>query len=308
MADSTSEEWKTFLKAVDSLSAANEDVETAAVFLTSLKPIRTADHLEGQDASDLLAGSGAPHNFGPKGLLRRAVRAADAAGAAKRRRTATPPDAGSASAAQNPGGSAQTLAQAIAPTGPKVNVQKLQTDTNAAAAADPVRKPFTYIDLTKDECLPIWMNPEDIGGKVFGTANDWFGGADPDTNQLTQLASALKAAASSTRRFHRMSQWCPTFRKFAIAAVGTGQWTMGQAWMHEETVLKLAETERVLSNQPMTAAVYEDMARKAWHQRAERGDPLWILEDEVKKVNEGILATARARIRVVLQPNSGPRG
>ena len=152
------------------------------------------------------------------------------------------------------------------------------------------------------------MNPEDIGGKVFGTANDWFGGADPDTNQLTQLASALKAAAPSTRRFHRMSQWCPTFRKFAIAAVGTGQWTMGQAWMHEETVLKLAETERVLSNQPMTAAVYEDMARKAWHQRAERGDPLWILEDEVKKVNEGILATARARIRVVLQPNSGPRG
>ena len=124
MADSTSEEWKTFLKAVDSLSAANEDVETAAVFLTSLKPIRTADHLEGQDASDLLAGSGAPHNFGPKGLLRRAVRAADAAGAAKRRRTATPPDAGSASAAQNPGGSAQTLAQAIAPTGPKVNVQE----------------------------------------------------------------------------------------------------------------------------------------------------------------------------------------
>ena len=82
----TADQWSSYLTSVDSLAAANEDVENVAKFLHSISGIRNAGQLDGIEATELLAESGAPAGVGPRGLVRRAVRAAAQAAEVKRRR------------------------------------------------------------------------------------------------------------------------------------------------------------------------------------------------------------------------------
>ena len=42
----------------------------------------------------------------------------------------------------------------------------LDSETTAAAACNPPRKPFAYIDLTSKDVLPMWIAPDAVGGRA----------------------------------------------------------------------------------------------------------------------------------------------
>ena len=112
------EQWKAFLASVDSLAAAEADLQTVATFLHGFDSIKNAGHLDGVEAGELLAETGAPSAIGPKGLLRRAIRAAAQAADVKRRKTlaavAAPAGSSQAIVAAQPGDGQSALALASA--------------------------------------------------------------------------------------------------------------------------------------------------------------------------------------------------
>ena len=83
----SADEWKAHLNQVDTLAAAAGDVEEVSRFMVAkAEELPNPAHLEGCDAGDILALDGAPTGMGQKALIRRAVRAADAAADIKRRK------------------------------------------------------------------------------------------------------------------------------------------------------------------------------------------------------------------------------
>ena len=82
--------WKQYLAAVDSLAASEEELGAVSKFFEAVTFLGDPSHLEGQEPTEVLALPGTPQGLGAKGLIRRAIRAADAAGVAKRLKPPAP--------------------------------------------------------------------------------------------------------------------------------------------------------------------------------------------------------------------------
>ena len=174
-AEWTVPQWTSYLSSVDTLTAATADVEEGSKFLHSLASVRNAGYLDGK--------TGAPTALGPRGILRRAVRASAQAAEVQRRRvlavtsgsSGVPQPSGLvATASPGDGQSALALTSAIIATSAKivdlaakfqaahmgdlhwplipVPVQKfwhlLATDTTAARVESLARTLFLHVGLT----------------------------------------------------------------------------------------------------------------------------------------------------------------
>ncbi len=136
--------------------------------------------------------------------------------------------------------------------------QVLLSDVEVAAAQG--RTPFTYIDLTSRETIPLWLPQDAIGGKsVLGS--DWAVDPSASSNPLSQLGQALQSASAGTRFFRSFTQWLAAWNKYSAVAVATKQLT----WTHVHTYLamtvEMMEHQRLLGESLFLPILYDDLFR-----------------------------------------------
>jgi len=343
-------EWIQFLSVVDEAQADPDDVKAVAEFFVTLKSVKQSMHLEGMLDSELLGSQGAPADIGARGLVRRAIKVAESAAQAKRHKGSA--STASSSGGQLAGmqfqlaamgrgvgdaNSALALASAMqASQVPSVDIQKmlrdkgldglpyhcqalhglwqlLAADTAKARAAQPVRTPFLYVDLTSLDCLPLWITPEAVGGKATpGVEQEWAGALEGATSSMiSQLAQALRSTSPTTKQFRSMVQWTGAYQRYWPTAVCTGHLTLVQAMCHLDTVLRVSEEEKCRGGYSLVGIVYDELVRKDWARRAERGDPEFDLNKLTGVIDERQLAAARQRLQPVvraLEAASGGQG
>ena len=95
--------------------------------------------------------------------------------------------------------------------------QILHADTEAAKLEDPVRLPFTYLNLPAARMLPGWLPEDSTSGR--GHDDEVYTGLDP----VSRLGSAMEKATGKRRFFRRTSQWTITMLRVGAALVGCGQ-------------------------------------------------------------------------------------
>ena len=96
--------------------------------------------------------------------------------------------------------------------------QLLSAANKSAQEAVPVRKAYTYVDLTHKDVLPLWMGSEAVGGH---TPRPGEFDLDPnaDTASLGALGKAFKGALEKPRYFRNMVQWSAVTDDVAHGAV-----------------------------------------------------------------------------------------
>jgi len=339
-------EWTQWLQGVDEVPPAADVIESVATFLEA-SPLRSFVSLDGMPEADILGLQGAPTDVMEKAFVRRAAKMAVIVAEANRNRASVGTGTGAATsqalamqaqAAGGGGASAMALAQVL--SGAKqADVQALLrgaglddlphhiqaeqslwqvlwSATEAGRASQPPATPFVYVDLTSRACLPIWLLPEAIGGKLtLPGEQEWVPQQEGSSSTLTQLSQALKGAVGGPRFFRTLAQWVAAFQRYATTAVATGQlnWTLVSC--HIDVVMSVAEQVRPLT--PLTAILYDDMVRKNWAYRAERRDPSLKLCEVMSVIDKTVLEAAKQRIEATLKAagvteplelSSGPGG
>ena len=314
------EQWKSHLMLVDEVPAAEAVIAPAADFLSALGA-SCPSGLDGLEEKELWDVEGAPTNPMVRALLRRACRGEAARAALRSQSLQVRVPAGS----DGPSVGALGVAEVLAPAKkPIVNVgelldkaglgqlpfhlqpdvavfQTMWTETAAARAAVPPRAALTYVDLTSKDVLPLWLTPEAIGGKSGFLGEDEALDGDAKTMNLNMLAQALKSATASPRFFRSVSQWSATFLRFGSVAVATQQWEWSDVITHHDTIAQVADQERGNGMGSLIAVLYDDLVRKSWSMRVDRGDSTFKLAEAVTEVDKPIMAAARARFDQVLK-------
>ena len=173
--------------------------------------------------------------------------------------------------------------------------QLLAAANKSAQEAVPVRKAYTYVDLTHKDVLPLWMGSEAVGGHTPRPGEfDWDPNAD--TASLGALGRAFKGALEKPRYFRNMVQWSAVWHRYATAAVAMGQMTWPMVLSHANQMYKLAEEERISGTGPALVFIYDELLRKSIATRAEWGDPSLDLMTVFDEVEKQVLEAARTRL------------
>ena len=108
------------------------------------------------------------------------------------------------------------------------------------------RTPFTYVDLTSKEVLPLWLPADSVGGKFTLRDDDESRLAGHHAiGSLSDLSKALKGATASPRFFRNVQQRVAAFVRYATTAVATGQMTWPVVLGHWDVVLQICEQEKI---------------------------------------------------------------
>eukprot|EP00435_Cladocopium_sp_Y103_P029101 s731_g7.t1 len=176
----------------------------------------------------------------------------------------------------------------------------MQQHTDECKASGKV--PFLFVDLTGKETLPMWLTPDLIGGKFqIHDDGEWPLQGQVPISSLQDLGKALKSATASPRFFRTASQWSGAFLRYGIVAVATGHMAWPTVLAHMDIVLQLTEQERMKGNRPFLAFLYEELLRKSWARRAEKGDPALDIAAEAQRVDKDLVDIARHRLSEVLK-------
>ena len=133
--------------------------------------------------------------------------------------------------------------------------------TNLPRRPVPVRKAYTYVDLTHKDVLPLWMGSEAVGGHTPRPGEfDWDPNAD--TASLGALGRAFKGAMEKPRYFRNMVQWSAVWHGYATAAVAMEQMTWPMVLSHANQMCELAEEERISGTGPALVFVYDELLRE----------------------------------------------
>ena len=300
--------WEEFLKKTEDPSPGEAVVKATIEWFTKelqiSSPMLADGHTEDAVASQL------PKELPVAACVRRVLRAVEAV--AQARRTARVGGASPAGVA-----SAHSLAKMLAPgktadvahllskAGLKNTAFGLQAEqllwNNMQQHTDECKQAgkvaFLFVDLTCKEALPMWLTPDLIRGK-FQIHDDGelpLQGQVP-ISSLQDLGKALKSAAASPRFFRTVGQWSGAFLRYAVVAVATEQLSWPTVLAHMDIVLQLTEQERMKGNRPFLAFLYEELLRKSWARRAEKGDPALNISAEAQKVDKDLLDIARHRL------------
>ena len=179
--------------------------------------------------------------------------------------------------------------------------QVLQAHTDAAKAAS--RTPFLYVDLTAKEVLPLWLAPDQVGGKhlVPGECDHLPElGRASSSSAVSALGQALKASMQGPRFFRSVHQWTAAFLQYLPAALACEHMNLQAAMSHQAMVTRLAEEARIAGKSPFIALVYDDLLRRSWAMRAERNDPDLDIAGESAKLNNMIFSAPEPRLSAVL--------
>ncbi|CAK9045136.1 unnamed protein product [Durusdinium trenchii] len=164
------------------------------------------------------------------------------------------------------------------------------------------RVPFTYVDLTSKEVLPLWLPADSVGGKF--TLRDEEESklvGHHSIGSLSDLSKALKGATATPRFFRNVQQWVAAFVRYATTAVATGQMTWPVVFGHLDVILQICEQEKIKGRAPYLAFLYDDLLRRQWARRADKRDPSLDIAMESQKIDKDILELARQRLSQVLQ-------
>ena len=94
------------------------------------------------------------------------------------------------------------------------------------------RVPFSFVDITQKEFLPLWLTPESIGGRTAVAGDDVVLDSNQDTATVAKLTEALKSATAAPRFFRNLNQWVACFVKYAVLASSCGQLCRCGSWSH----------------------------------------------------------------------------
>ena len=267
-------DWTEFVQTVESPPPAEAVVKAAIDWFTNELQARTPALAEGFTEESVE--SKLPKDLVLQACCRRLLRAVEAVGKAKRVQTV---QSCTVATVAPPGASAQSLAKLLAPgkvaevstlldqasmKGLCFGLQAEQSLWNAMQShSDECRSSgktvFLFVDLTAKECLPMWLTPDQIGGK-FCLREDKEGalhGGQAISN-LQDLGRALKSATSSSRFFRSLGQWTGAFLRYAAVAISTKQLSWPDVLSHIDVVTQLAEQERQKGNPLFLAFVYEE--------------------------------------------------
>ena len=99
------------------------------------------------------------------------------------------------------------------------------------------KTPFLFVDPTSKESLPMWLTPDQIGGKFhLRDEREWTLEGAQAISSLQDLSRALKSATASARFFRSMPQWLGAFLRYAAVAVATQQLTWPDVMAHIDVV------------------------------------------------------------------------
>lgn len=175
--------------------------------------------------------------------------------------------------------------------------QLMQADNEAAAKHAPAKVPFTYIDFTHKDMLPLWLPSEAIGGHTTRPGEiEWAQEAQTSASSLAALGRALKGAMEKPRWFRSMSQWSAVWMRFAPVAVAMGQWTWPRVLAHSDQMYQLAEEARANGASPSVVFIYDDLLRKSIATRAEWSDATLDLDTVFNEIDKKILEAAKSRL------------
>ena len=306
-------DWDAFLPAVDETPPKAEVQAAAKKFLLEISLATPAEAVGVQEA-DLQVHSKAPSSLPAKAFAIRAVRAVNLAASA--RSTLGGQTGGGSSGS----GSANALALTMAPlksvdTKAKMDAAGLQklpyelqaeqalweklASENEAARLRTNKQGFCFVDLTSKEILPLWMAPEEVGGKLsLGDSNQLDGGAS--TESLRQLSQALKSATECPRFLRSMSQFVACFLKYSYVAVSMNQITWMQVGLHLGVISQLAEKERAQGKPPHAAILYDELLRRQIASRVSRNEVV-DLTAVMGSVDKDLWETVQQRLGSVLQ-------
>ncbi len=170
---------------------------------------------------------------------------------------------------------------------------RLHAESEAARVAS--RTPFLYVDLTDKRVLPLWIHPEQVGGKM-----KWTDTLDDEDDGYAKLGRALKGATETSRFFRSFAQWSAAFWRYAVAAVATDQMKWTWAIAHSDQVCQLAESERHAGRGPYVAFVYDDMLRRQVATRCVKKDPALKMAEAFESIDKELLQVVRQRLESVL--------
>ena len=305
--------WDDFVKKVEDPSP-GEDVVVATIswFKDQLK---VASPALAEGYTEKLIEDKLPTELPVQACIRRVLRAADAVAQARRLQHTT--NVGATSPA-----SAQALAGLLVPGKAadvasllrQAQLQKLSFSLQAEqalwnsmnqhteAAKVAGKTPFLFVDLTSKEALPMWLTPDLIGGKFqMHDEVEWPLQGNLPISSLQDLGKALKSATASPRFFRNASQWTGAFMRYAVVAVATSQLSWPVVLAHMDIVLQLVEQERMKGNRPFLAFLYEELLRKNWARRAEKGDPSLDIPAEAQRIDKDLLDIAKHRLAEVMK-------
>ena len=119
-------------------------------------------------------------------------------------------------------------------------VNRLMEAENLLANKAPKRVAFSFVDLTSNAILPMWLPPDTIGGSSPFSPEM----LDGNTNSLQAMGKALLSATMQKKIFRTHAQWMGCFTKYAIAAIAAEQLTMAQVLTYLCTLSRLQNDER----------------------------------------------------------------
>ena len=309
-------DWKTFLDTVDAEETDKDVLREAEEFLLAAK-FRSPQSASGISMAKLEQHPAFPKELPTQAFVSRTVEALSAVAAA--RRAAKELSTANAGMSQPSLGSALSVATMLAP--PKavdVNallkgvqleklpfslqldqgmVDRMASETETAKRLG--RKPFTFVELTGKETLPLWLAPETAGGKV----EDEFAALDTggSIDSLAKLGQALKGATDAKRFFPSIHQWAAAFLRYAPFAVATEQLDWPMVLTHLNSIFRLVEEERCEGRGPQLAILYDELLRRQLERRAQKGDPTLDMHAMMADPDKSILAAAKQRLESVLK-------
>jgi hypothetical protein len=329
--------WSEFLKLVDLEKPDDAVLEEVAEFLKKQgfsSPMKAA----GVEVSDLKGAVGFPKGAATAAFLKRAVLLAGhvqqaAAQTAARKimeddapKQTTGPQASSSSLyggpqaldVLGPGASAAAVAAALAEA--SVNPREILDrggfkdvpyhmvpDITLFQALEAERKhairdrrqPFTYIDFTCKEVLPMWLSQDMVGGRLALAGDQEVVDPTALSSTVAALGAALRSATAAPRFFRTWHQWTAAWLRYMPAAVSCGHLSLTTAIAYQAMLNKLAEEQRTTDGSVYLAILYDEMVRRSWAQRVHGGDTVdW--DKEVIKPDKAILDAASSRLSQVL--------
>ena len=305
-------DWPTFLKNVDETEPDEEVLNESLDFLQNKAKLADPGKAVGISLEKLEKQTDFPDGLAVQAFLSRTMDALAAVAAARRVSLGTvmasPPSTGSAISVAHmlsplksvdsvkllAGNNMADLPFALRIEQPLID--KMMAETDGANKGG--RPPFLYVDLTSKEVLPLWITPEQIGGK-----SDLEGDSivNSGVSSLAELGAALNKATENRRCFTSAVQWMAAWSKYTPWAICCGHLTLAQATQHTQTILMLVDAERNEGNGPAVAVVYDEMLRRMIEKRSASKDPTLNLGDLLAEPDKPTLAQAKQRVRTLMK-------
>ena len=327
-------EWTTFLRNVDAVPQSEEVMSRVKAALLAVQ-LRDPASALGADADDVVKKLEEDDVAG-KALLRRTFRCLEQTARVQEARQIVASQTVPAGVLPNEASGSQQLQQSalalanafnlqqqVRTPEETVDVQELLQEaslastpadgiTDNSAFVDLVKKtkqakkegkvPFSFVDITQKEFLPLWLTPESIGGRTAVAGDDVVLDGGHDTTTMAKLTEALKSATSAPRFFRNLNQWVACFVKYAVLALSCGQLTLGAVLGHMSTVTRIIEDKRATTgNSTYLALLYDEHRRKDWSKRADRKDPSLKIEEEAWCVDDELLRSVQTRLSSTLR-------